>query len=155
MANTIRLAEGMNWVELEPLAGGIAKVVAGNVHMPGDLVASPGGVSWDEAGTRIGAQTETALSPFDLELRYDSVTDVCLTPAGDEGDIQDLAAHPSASDIKSPAAKLVAANDEDEAMRRTLGAVQVTSVEFEVPDEAPAKPVAPPPKQGKDQRHAA
>jgi len=155
MAKTIRLVEGMNWVELEPLAGGIAKVVAGNVHMPGDLVASPGGPSWDEAAAPGGATDDTALSPFDLELRYDSVTDVCLTPAGDAGDIQDLAAHPSASDIKSPAAKLVAANDEDEAMRRTLGAVQVTSVEFEVPDDAPARPAASPTKRRNDKRDAA
>jgi hypothetical protein len=155
MATTIRLAEGMNWVELQPLAGGVAKVVAGNVHMPGDLVASPGGLSWEEAAALGGAPSDTALSPFDLELRYDSVTDVCLTPAGDEGDIQDLAAHPSASDSKSPAAKLVAASGEDEAMRRTLGAVQVTSVEFEVTDETPAEPAEPPAKRSNDKRDAA
>ncbi len=155
MAKTIRLAEGTNWVELEPLAGGIAKVVAGNVHMPGDLVASSGGLSWEDAATPGGASIDTALSPFDLELRYDSVTEVCLAPASGEGDLQDLEAHPSASDIKSPAAKLVAASDEDEAIRRTLFAAQVTSVEFEVPDDTMATPGELPAELRNDKRDAA
>ncbi len=141
MANTIRLAEGTNWAELLPLGGGVAKVVGGNVHQKGDLVSAPGTMGWDEAAAPGATPGDTALSPFDVELRYDSVTDACITLVGvDDGRVEDLQAHPTVDGDAHPAEKLLAATDEEDEALRTLRATEVTSVDLEPPDDTPAKP---------------
>jgi hypothetical protein len=149
METTIRLAEGMNWVEVAPLAGGVAKVMAGNVHQAGDLVAAPGGMTWEEASSPAHPNGDTALSPFDLVLRWDAVTESAVAPraidAADAADLESVASRPS-----DPAAKLVEASEREQEMLRVLRASQSSRDDDDFPDAPPAAPRIEPPGERRD-----
>ena len=121
---TVRLAEGSMWVELEPQMDSRARVVAGNVHQEGDVVARPAGMPWDQAAeTADGGGTR--LSPFDLELIADSVTGFEYAPQADEGSLDTLAAVAITTSPDDPAAWLLAKSDSHADLVAGLGRAEV------------------------------
>jgi|GEM_PF-5178278 len=70
---TVTLKEREDWLRLRPLEDGHAEVLDGTVFAAGDLVAGPQWLTWLESGEE-GRDGDTLVSPFQLELYYDSVT---------------------------------------------------------------------------------
>jgi len=124
-SKTIRLAEGSMWVELEPQTGARARVVAGNVHQEGDVVARPAGVSWSEAAEP-GTGSNTHISPFDLELVADRVTGFEYAPQANEASIATLEAVAITTSPDDPAAWLLARGGSHDELVEGLGQAEVS-----------------------------
>jgi hypothetical protein len=121
---TIRLREGSMWVELEPTADAKARVVAGNVHQVGDVLARPTGLSWSEAAETVDGGG-TRFSPFDLELVADSVTGFEYTPQANEDSLDTLAAVAVTTSPDDPAAWLLAQAGSHDELVEGLGRAEV------------------------------
>jgi len=122
---SIRLTEGSMWVDLEPQIDSKARVVAGNVHQEGDIVACPAGLSWSEAAEAADGG-DTRVSPFDLELVGDSVTGFEYAPQANETSLDTLAAVEVTTSPDDPAAWLLAKSDTHDELVEGLDRAEVT-----------------------------
>ena len=88
---TIRLWKGNIWVRLAPIGSGplaeTARVVDGNVFVPGDVIARPRDASWIEGK---GSVDQTFLALEDLDLIYDNVTRTFTQPEARGEELPDV-----------------------------------------------------------------
>ena len=116
---TVTLKDGPVACELSPLEDeegfDRARIVGGEFGKEGDILFKPADLTWEEAMEEI-APGRTALSPFDLELVQDIVTQFSYFP---EGGLEALC---ELSDGVAEGARTNEADDEDyrEALARLL-----------------------------------
>jgi len=91
---TVVLKEGAAWVELVPIfdetGNDLALIVLGTFGRPGDILRKPTDLTWAEAAEEL-LPHRTVLSPFDLELVFDSVTEFLYLPEGGLEELFELA----------------------------------------------------------------